>query len=102
MKIFKLILPIALAFLLCLPCYGMHLPENKVIDRELTVEEDRSIIKDSLEKEDGKITNKTKTFVMSLPLYVKRVIVPFLMLFLLGPLVLLIEREIEIKRKKTQ
>ncbi len=100
MKIFRIILPIFLVFLMCLPCYGMHLPENKVLNRELTVEEDRSVIKDNLEKEDGKITNITKTFVMSPPLYFKRVLVPFLMLFLLGPLVLLIERKIKIHKHK--
>ncbi len=101
MKIIKLILPIILILALSLPTYAMHLPENKVIDRTLTVEKDENIVKNSI---DGKTDNEkreTVTFFMSDIIYLKRVLLPFLILFLVGPLYLLIEHEIKNRKRKS-
>ncbi len=98
MKIIKIILPFILIFALALPTYAMHLPENKVIDRELTVEKDENVVDNSI---NGVAKDRSsKTFIMSAPIYLVRVFIPFLMLFSLGPLYLLIEREI--KKYKTK
>ena len=102
MKIIKLILPIFLILALSLPTYAMHLPENKVIDRNLTVEKDENIVKNSI---DGKTDNEkreTVTFFMSDVIYLKRVFLPFLILFLIGPLYLLIEHEIKNHKRKNK
>ena len=101
MKIIKLILPMILILALALPTYAMHLPENKVIDRNLTVEKDENIVKNSIDgKTDGKA--ETETFFMSHVIYLKRVFLPFLILFLIGPLYLLIEREIKNHKRKNK
>ncbi len=100
MRIIKFILPIILIFALATPTYAMHLPENKVIDRTLTVEKDENIIKNSIDGEGIGDKKQTETFIMSAPVYVKRVLLPFLMLFALGPLYLLIEREIKNYKRK--
>lgn len=90
MKIIKLILPIILILALSLPTYAMHLPENKVIDRNLTVEKDENIVKNSIDgKTDGEA--ETETFFMSDVNYLKRIFIPFLVLFSIGPICLLIE-----------
>ncbi|MBQ7779189.1 MAG: hypothetical protein IJ404_01740 [Clostridia bacterium] len=100
MKIIKLILPIILILALTLPTYAMHLPENKVIDRNLTVEKDENIVKNSI---DGKTDDKaeTETFFMSDVNYLKRVFLPFLILFALGPIYLLIEYGIKNRKRKS-
>ena len=93
MKIIKLILPFILIFALALPTYAMHLPENKVINRELKVEKDENVVDNNI---NGVAKEKpTKTFIMSPSVYLVRVLIPFLMLFMLGPLCLLIEKEIK-------
>ena len=101
MKIIKLILPMILILALALPTYAMHLPENKVIDRNLTVEKDENIVQNSIDgTTDGKA--ETETFFMSDVIYLKRVFLPFLILFLIGPLYLLIEREIKNHKRKNK
>ena len=101
MKIIKLILPMILILALSLPTYAMHLPENKVIDRNLTVEKDENIVKNSI---DGKTDNEkreTVTFFMSDVIYLKRIFIPFILLFSLGPLYLLVEHEIKKHKSKS-
>lgn len=101
MKMIKFILPIVLIFALACPTYAMHLRENKVIDRELTVEKDENIVKNSIDgvSVDGK--KPSETFIMSRPVYVKRVMLPFFIMFALGPLYLLVGHEIKIHKRKS-
>ena len=101
MKMIKLVLPFILIFALALPSHAMYLPENDVIDRELTVEKDENIVKNSI---DGKTDNEkreTVTFFMSDVIYLKRIFIPFILLFSLGPLYLLIEHEIKKHKSKS-
>ena len=100
MKIIKVIIPIILIFALSLPTHAMHLTENRIIDRKLTVEQDENIVKNSIEGRDEKDEKITETFIMSRLEYVKRVLIPFLVLFALGPLCLLIEYEIRNYKRK--
>ena len=102
MKIIKLILPMILILALTLPTYAMHLPENKVIDRNLTVEKDENIVKNSIDGKTDGSKKETVTFFMSDVIYLKRVFLPFLILFLIGPLYLLIEREIKNRKRKNK
>jgi hypothetical protein len=96
MKIFKLVLPLILLFVLSMPTYALHLPEDKVVDRELTVEEDKNIVENSISKRDPEI----KTFVMSSLNYAKMIVLPLFVLVLLGPLALIIEHIKNSKRKR--
>ena len=90
-----------LIFTLSLPTYAMHLSEDRIINRELTVEEDESIVNNSIEGKDDD-ERDYHTFMMSLPVYLKRVFFPFLMLFAIGPLYLLIEYEIKNFKEKSR
>ncbi len=102
MKIIKLLLPLLLILCLALPTYAMHLPENKVINRNLTVEEDENLVNNNIKGESADGKKQVKTFVMSPALYFKRVLLPFLMLFSVGPIYLLIEREIKLRKQSKQ
>ncbi len=88
MKIFKLLLPFVLLFSLSLPAFAEHLPEDYIIDRELIVEEDRSVIKDALDADKGRDpldpVGRVQTIRMSRVTYFKRVLLPFLALFIIG------------------
>ena len=97
MKMIKLVLPFILIFALALPSHAMYLPENDVIDRELTVEKDENVVDNSI---NGVRNEKlTETFIMSTPIYMKRVLFPFLMLFSLGPICLAVEYGIKRYKK---
>lgn len=99
MKIFKFILPLILIFALAAPTYAAFLPENKVVDRIMTVEEDENIIDKSI---NGTPKDRpAKTVVMSKQTYLIRIILPLLLIFFLGPICLLIENEIKIHKKKS-
>ncbi len=99
MKIIKLIMPVILIFALSLPTYAMHLPENKVIDRELTVEDDENVVDKSI---NGTAVNRpAKTFILSKRTYLIRIVFPFLLIFSLGPLYLLIEYGIRNYKRKS-
>lgn len=102
MKIVKLVLPIILIFALSLPTYALHLPENKVIDRDLTVEKDENIVKNSIEGKTDDEETETTTFFMSDVNYLKLVFIPFLALFSLGPVCLLIEYCIKNRKRKSE
>ncbi len=98
MKLFKFILPLILIFALASPAYAAFLPENKVVDRIMTVEEDENIVDKSI---NGTPKDRpSKTFVMSRQTYFIRIILPLLLIFSLGPSYLLIEREIRIHKEK--
>lgn len=98
-KAVKAILPLVLIFALVSPAYAMHLPENRIIDTELTVEEDENIVDNSINGVGQ--TRPLKTFIMSRPVYQKRVLLPFLLLFSLGPLYLLAEYEFKKHKDKS-
>ncbi len=100
MKIIKLILPFILIFALALPSHAMFLTEDRVIDRELTVEKDENIVKNSIDGEGVSDEKPTQTFIMSSPVYMKRVLFPFLMLFSLGPICLAVEYGIKKHKRK--
>jgi hypothetical protein len=100
MKILKFILPIVLIFVLVTPTYAMHLSENRVIDRELTVEKDENIVKNSIDGEGVSDKKPSETFIMSRPVYFKRVLLPFFILFSLGPICLAVEYEINRYKKR--
>jgi hypothetical protein len=99
MKLIKIILPIFLIFALALPSYASFLPESKIVDRQMTVEEDENIVDNSI---DGIPTDRpSKTFIMSKQTYLVRIIVPLLFIFAIGPTYLLVEREIKIYKEKS-
>ena len=100
MKILKLLIPFVLIFALATPSYAMHLSENRIINRKLTVEEDENIVDSSVEGEEIGKNTQTTTFIMSPSVYLKRVFIPFVMLFAIGPIYLLVEREIKIHKEK--
>ena len=98
MKLIKFAIPLILIFALITPTYAAFLPENKVVDRIMTVEEDENIVDKSI---NGIPKDRpAKTFVMSKQAYIIRIIVPLLLIFSLGPLYLLVEREIRIYKEK--
>lgn len=88
MKIFKLFLPFILLASLSIPAFAEHLPEDYIIDRELIVEEDRSVIKDMLDADKGRAPSdpvgRVQTVRMSRVMYFKCVLLPFLTLFVIG------------------
>lgn len=94
MKILKLLLPLILLASLSMPAFAEHLPEDYIIDRELIVEEDRSVIKDMLDADKGRDpldpVGRVQTIRMSRVTYFKRVLLPFLTLFLIGILAFLL------------
>ena len=99
MKMIKLIIPFILIFALAFPTYAMHLTEDKVIDRELTVEKDENVVDNSINGVSKE--RPSKTFIMSLPVYLKRAVLPFLMLFSLGPICLALECGIKEHKRKS-
>ena len=98
MKLIKIILPVFLIFALATASYASFLPESKIVDRKMTVEEDENIVDNSI---DGIPTERpSKTFIMSKQTYLVRIIVPLLLIFAIGPMYLLIEREIKTYKEK--
>ena len=99
MKLIKIILPVFLIFALSTTSYASFLPESKIVDRKMTVENDENIVDNSI---DGTPTDRpSKTFIMSKQTYIVRIIVPLLLIFAIGPTYLLIEREIKIHKEKS-
>lgn len=85
-KILKVLIPFLLCLLLVLPVSAEQLPENNILNKELTVEKDSNIIEDNLNgrREDDFVIEETTTIFMSPKECLRRITLPALFIFSSG------------------
>ncbi len=87
MKAIKFIIILLLLASAVCPVYAEHLPEDDLLNKELTVEKDTNVIKenaDKYQKPENEEKNKPKTFIMSKARYEKEAIKPVITLTIIG------------------
>ncbi len=100
MKLFKFIVPVLLAVLMLLPAYAAHLPEKDHIDRELIIEPDQNIVKDSFDADKGRPEgegDKAVAVRLSGLNYFKHVLLPFFLLVGAGCAVFALETKVRLR-----
>ena len=102
MRPFRLIAILLLALAMALPAYAEHLPENDLINKDMAVEKDTNIVKDTLDNEikldeeekepseEEKDPNAPDEFVMTNKKYRSVTVKPVIILTLIGLLLYLL------------